>query len=193
MPKKTDNLSWLENIKSTWGTLAGFALFVFGIVGTFVLPPPGWVTASGDKTLLHLGQFIVAVLSGLVLILVIKWKRKKHLRRWILITLGSLFLSVGSYFAYQHFLDTRTCKYFDELVVIGSSYTQRGSEYVKENASETCSTLLEDFAGKADDIWTPNSINQSRYVLALSYIISIPLFTICLIATVQAVYCAGRN
>lgn len=184
---------WVENIKSTWGLLASFAIFIFGIVGSFVLPPPGWVASGGSTTLINFAKFVVAALAGLILILVHKWNKRNHLARWTLVAIGSLVLSLLAYFAYQHLLDTRTCKYFDEVVVIGGTYTQHAQSYVRGTPNASCSVLLEDFAGKADDVWTQDSINKSRYVLALAYISCIPLFTICIISIVQALYCITQD
>ena len=189
MADSASSASWLENIKSTWGMLAGFAVFLFGIVGSFVLPPPGWVSSGGEKPLVNLAQFLVTVLAGLILIFVHKWQRKKDLTRWALIAIGSLILLLAAYFSYQHFLDTRTCKYFENSLVIGSVYTQQAQDYVRGAVNSSCSTLLEDFAGKADDVWTQDSINRSRYILALSYILMMPLLVVCVIAVVQSVYC----
>jgi MFS family permease len=190
MASSATTSAWLESIKSTWGTLAGFGVFIFGIVGSFVLPPPGWVSSAGDKPLVNLAQFVVSVLAGLILIFVHKWQRKKDLKRWALIAIGSLALSLAAYFSYQHFLDTRTCEYFEHSVVIGSAYTQQAQDYVRETVNTSCSMLLADFAGRPEDIWTQQSINRSRYILALSYITIMPLLTVCVIAVVQALYCA---
>ena len=161
-------------------------VFIVGIVGSFVIAPPGGVASGGNTTLINFSKFIVAALAGLILILVHKWNQRKHLARWTLLAVCSLVLSVLAYFAYQHFLDTRTCKYFDQLAVIGDTYTQIGQNYLRETPNASCSTLLEDFAGKAEDVWTQDSINRSRYVLGLAYISCIPLFTVCIIAVVQS-------
>lgn len=189
----SDNLtpqSWLEATKKTWGVVAEFAVFVFGVVGSFLLPPPGWASSGGDTTIVRLTQFVVAVLVGLVFLLVQKWRKKGHVTRWATLTIIFLFLSVSAFFGYQHLLDTRTCAYAKRTIVIGTRYTDRGQSYVSENPNLTCSTLLSDFAGKADYIWTKDSINGSRYILAGSYILTLPLFTICIIAVVQALYCS---
>jgi hypothetical protein len=55
-------------------------------------------------------------------------------------------------------------------------YTPHSRDYVKENLAATYQSLLEDFAGKADDIWTKESINNSRYIFAGTYIGVLPLF-----------------
>jgi len=182
--------SLLESTKKTWGLLAEFAVFIFGVVGSFLLPPPGWVPSSGDKTVVRLAQFIVAVLVGLIFLLVQTWNKKKHVASWAIFTVVFLVLSLSAYFGYQHLLDTRTCQYADQAVVIGTRYTEHAESYVGMTPNSTCTSLLQDFAGKADDIWTKDSINKSRYILAGTYILNLPLFTICIIAVVQALYCS---
>lgn len=189
MPSNLTPQSWFESIKKTWGLVTQLAVFIFGVVGSFLLPPPGWASNSGDETVVRLAQFIVAVLVGLVFLLVQRWSKKKHVRRWATLTIIFLALCVSAFFAYQHLLDTRTCKYADQSVVIGTSYTQHAAGYIREKANATCATLLEDFAGKAEDIWNGDSINRSRYILAGAYILNLPLFTVCIIGVVQALSC----
>ena len=181
---------WFETTKKTWGVVTEFAVFIFGVVGSFLLPPPGWASSRGDTTVVRLAQFIVAVLVGLIFLLVQKWNRKKHVVRWATFTIVFLVLSVSAISGYQHLLDTHTCEYANQALVIGTRYTEHAQSYVRENPNSTCTTLLEDFAGKAEDIWTKDSINNSRYILAGSYILTLPLFTICIIAVVQALYCS---
>lgn len=190
MPAQLTPENWFENIKKTWGLVTQLAVFIFGVIGSFLLPPPGWVSSGGDTTVVRLTQFVVTVLVGLILLLVRKWSKKKHVRRWVVLTVVSLAVSISTFFAYQYLLDTRTCQYADQTIVIGTSYTQHAASYVGENANSTCASLLEDFAGKAEDIWTRDSINTSRYILAGTYVLNLPLFTICIIGVVQALYCS---
>ena len=184
---------WIENTKGTWGFVAQFAVFIIGVVSSFLLGPPGWAATTGDRTLVRLGQFIVTVLVGLVFLLVRRWNKKAHVGRWVLLAVVSLAFSISAFFSYQHFLDTRTCPYADEAVVIGTVYTTHAQSYLGENPNSTCTSLLGDFIGKTDDIWTKDSINRSRYVLAGTYILNLPLFTICIISVVQAIYCSGQG
>ncbi len=186
MPAKLTAQSWLKSTKKTWAFVTEFAVFILGVVGSFLLPPPGWASSGGSTTLVRLAQFIVAVLVGLIFLLVQRWNKKKHVGRWASFAIVFLGLSVSAFFAYQHFLDTRTCPYAGQIVVIGTHYTAHGQSYVSENPNSTCTGLLEDFAGEAEDIWAKDSLNKSRYVLAGLYILNLPLFTICIIAVVQA-------
>lgn len=182
--------SWLKATKKSWGLMTQFAVFIFDVVGGFLLPPPGWVSSGGDKTVVRLAQFIVAVLVGLIFLVVQKWNKKKHVGRWAIFAITFLVLSVSTFFVYQHLLDTRTCLYVRTQVVIGTRYSAIAENYVREDPTSNCTSLLEDFAGQVEDIWTKDSINNSRYILAGVYILNLPLFTVCIIAVVQALYCS---
>ena len=190
MPAKLTPQNWLKSTKKTWAQVTQFAVFILGVVGSFLLPPAGWASSGGNTTLVRLAQFIVAVLVGLIFLLVQRWAKKKHVGRWALLAIVFLALSVSAFFAYQHFLDTRTCPYAGQTIVIGTHYNEHGRLYVSENPNSTCTGLLEDFAGEAEEIWTKDSINKSRYILAGIYILNLPFFTICIIAVVQALSCS---
>ena len=52
--------------------------------------------------------------------------------------------------------------------------------------------LVNDFTGHTEEIWTRQSIDRRRLVLAAMYVSCLPLFTICLIAVVQAMQSSER-
>jgi hypothetical protein len=193
MPDNSTPQSWFDSVKKTWSGVAELSIFIFGVVGAFLLPPPGWTSGDGGAGLVRLGQFVVAVLCGLIFVLVRKWNRREHVARWAVVAASFLVLAVAAYFGYQRSLDARTCRYDNQTVVIGSAYTAQAQSYARDVPEATCESLLEDFAGKAEDVWTKDSIRDSRYVLALTFIGVLPLFTVCIIAVVQTLYCLTAN
>jgi hypothetical protein len=52
-----------------------------------------------------------------------------------------------------------------------------------------CDLLLQDYSGNARHVWTAQTIGPRRLVLAGVYLLAMPLFTACLIATAQAMGC----
>lgn len=83
------------------------------------------------------------------------------------------------------------CQYYGQTVVVGSVYTQQGQYYVGQNPGITCEGLLEDFVGKAEDVWTKESITRCLFLLAGTYLSCVPLFGFCVMSLVQALYCAS--
>jgi hypothetical protein len=164
-------------------------VWVVGVLGGFLLPPPVGIAGAEDKTWLRFGQFIVAMIIGLVFFGVLKWKQKKHAKWWWLSSLVFLLLAVGAFFRYQHLTNAWTGNYAGEKLVIGSVYTPQGQKYIQENPDLSLDLVLDDFIGITEDIWTRASIQRRRLLLAATYVSCLPLFTIAVIAIVQALQC----
>ena len=161
-------------------------MWVGGILGGFLLPPPVGVTASEEKVWLRLGQFTIAVVLGLVFLAARRWHQPRHALRWGGVGLLFLFLGVAAFFCYQRLTLAWTGGYAGDKIVIGSACTPQGRAYMEKNPTLSRDDLISDFAGQTENIWTRDSIDQRRLILAGTYVSCLPLFTICLIAVVQA-------
>lgn len=162
-------------------------MWVLGIVGSFVLPPPVGISREDEKIWQRLGKFVVTILVGLLFIAARRWDKRRHFRGWTTAAGVWLVLAVTVFLGYQALLSSRTCARDSERLVIGNVYTPQGAAYAQKHPGISCRDLLDDFAGKADDVWTEESINHSRMMLAEIYISCLPLFAICLVAILQAV------
>lgn len=181
----------VERARGIWALLTQGALWLLGVIGGFLLPPPVGMTAGDDQTWLRFAQFLVAILLGLVLFATFRWHLRRHASIWWLTAGGALLLGVVMFFRYQGLLYAWTGEYDGRLLVVGSEYTPQGRAYVERNPNLPLTTLLEDFLGRAEDIWTRSSINQRRMVLAGVYVSCLPLLVLSLIAVVQALHCLG--
>lgn len=169
-------------------------IWVSGIVGSFLLPPPIGVLKDEHKLWLRFAQFVIAILVGLLFITKRKWNKKQHVKWWWIISAAALLLSVISFTGYQYLLYSWTCNYNKQRIVIGSEYTPQGVYYVKQNPQGiTCDELVADFAGKVEEIWTKKSINRSRLILAGTYMSCMPLFTVCLMAVLHAIHVSEQG
>jgi hypothetical protein len=68
--------------------------------------------------------------------------------------------------------------------------TELGRKWRKENPEQTLAEGVEDLAGDASWFWTRESLERRRLGLAAFYVLAMPLFTVCIISTVQALRCA---
>jgi hypothetical protein len=191
MAARSENKKWLQGARKSWLVLAQGALWIAGILGSFLLPPPVGVSAQDEKIWLRLGQFIIAVVLGLVFFAARRWSQPRHALWWGAGSLVFLAISVGAFFRYQQLTLAWTGQYLDQKVVIGSICTPQGLSYLQKNPELSRDELIFDFAGTTENIWTRESINRRRLILAATYVTCLPLFTICLIAVVQAIQCGG--
>lgn len=181
---------WLPPLKRSWSTLSQAAACLAAVAYTLLSPPPVWITGESSGVWRRLGNFIIVIALGLAFVAAQKWKSKQHLKWWAVIAVLFLLASLASFFWYQHLMFYETCDYNSTRVVIGTAYTPHGKEYHRENPSLRCQELLLDFTGNADDIWTEDSIDRNRMLLAGSYLLALPLSAVCMIAIVQAVLLA---
>jgi hypothetical protein len=93
------------------------------------------------------------------------------------------------FFQYQRLLYAWTGEYYGRLMVVGTELTPAGRAYLDKHPDMPLNRLLEDFVGRPEDIWTRRSINQRRTTVAAVYVSCLPLFTVSVIAVVQALRC----
>ena len=192
MKSRSETSRWLQSARKSWLTLTQGALWVGGTLGTFLLAPPAGVSAADEKIWLHVGQFIMAVVLGLVILAARRWHQPQHSLRWGAVALFSLAIAVTAFFGYQQLTQVWTATYDQGRTVVGAEFTQQGRAYAEANPKISTDELVFDFSGNTEEIWTRESIHRRRLMLAATYVICLPLFTICLIAVVQATQSSER-
>jgi hypothetical protein len=189
MPKRFDPEQWLAQSRKSWGLLAQAAVWVLGILGGFLLPPPAGADAAEGDSLLRLAQFVATIVIGLILIAAHRWRLRRHAGRWATLSSVLLVLGIGALLGYQHLAGSWTAAYLDERVVVGSAFTDQGARHTAAHPEQTTSDLVFECADNTENIWTADSIRQRRLILAGLYLGNVPLFTVCLMAMVQALFC----
>ena len=90
------DLRFVEYFKKNWGILSALALFIVGILSTFLIEPESYIVS--EKTFSNWGKFVAAIVIGLVLVTVIIFKSRHHTVKWWLTAASMLLLSVASFF-----------------------------------------------------------------------------------------------
>ena len=188
MHERPNISQWLSKTGRLWTVLAQGVVWIVAIISGFLLPPPIGTSEKDERVLPALAAFIIAVLIGLMFIAGQRWNKKKHSVWWGCTSATLLVLAIASLLTYQSLSSSRTCKYNNRLVVIGTEYTEQALRYMGNQSDHSCEYLLDSAAGKTDDIWTKESIDRTRIHLAISYICCIPLFALCIIALVQSIF-----
>lgn len=177
---------WLKRSRKSWALLAQAAVWLSGLIGTFLASPPPSTTGGDTRVWLRFGQFLMAALVGLLFLAAQRWRLKKHLTRWAGTAVLFLCLGSGAFFTYQYLSSGWTCIYDGNRVLVGGTYTAAGRAYVAANPGITCAELLRDAAGRTEAVWERSSVERRGLWLAGFYILCIPLFTVCVMALLQA-------
>lgn len=138
-----------------------------------------------------LGAVHYSVVLGSVFFASRRWRQTRHALAWSGAALLFLALAVAVFFRYQKLTLAWTANYGGQKVVVGSVLTPAGQADTQRNPAIANEDLVMDFAGRTAQFWTADSINHRRLILAACYVSCLPLFTLCLIAVVQAVACGA--
>lgn len=120
-----------------------------------------------------------------------RW-RPRNRAPWAWVALASLVLAVLATFAYSHLARAWSCRYEDRRVIVGDEYTEQARLHRQRNPGASCERLIQDFAGHLDDVWVDDGMRRRHSALAGLYVTAIALFTVCLVAVVEAVARAER-
>jgi len=179
----------LKGYQKSWLLLAQAMIWIAAVITGFLLAPPAG-TSADSKVWVRFAQFVITILIGLLLLAALRWKRKKDMLPWA--GAAALFLLAGTvvFFGYQIFSARWTTLYAEKKAVIGSAFTAQAGEYSRQNPNLTPGDLLMHYAGDAEKIWTRESLQERRLILASLYVLAMPLFATCIICLLQAIECA---
>ncbi len=187
----------LSRSQATWSALTEGAVWICGIIAGFLVPPNFVGRIIGEtitvENLSRLVQLIVAVVIGVVFVATRQSRRSA--RFWMVSTLATLILALGSFFLYHDLLDSWTCRYSETRIVIGSDLTPHGATYMQANSNsqKPCETWVDDHVGEVEAIWTIRSIRWHEWGLVLVYVGTVPLFALCIMSLLQAITEASRR
>lgn len=174
-----------EGLKKHWKSLLQIALFIGMTVGGLITPPKSAEPVISTSQMSMLALFLITISAGIFIIIVKLLSKSVHLSVWIIIAVIFLLSAFGSLFYFLHLKSIRTCQFLDQEIAIGSVYTLQGQKNVEKDPNISCNDLLMNFAGRAEHIWTAESINSARLWLAGVYLLTYLLFALCMMSIVQ--------
>jgi len=182
---------WTTTLRKNWVKLASTASFIVAIVGAFIKP----FGTSGEESrmLLRFAPVTVTFVVGVVFLFARRLTSSKFENLWFAAAVINLALLVTAFFVYTSYIYTRTCEFDNNRVIIGTRYTPHTLKYLETNQGISCTKLLDNFAGQADDIWTAESINESRRFRDLSYFSVITVFALAFLTLGQALSIAATK
>ena len=178
-------------IRKNWTTLTQLAALVMTVVATIATPPP---TPIGTPGIRPFASFVVAILAGICLLALRRFRKQRHAGLWAGIAAILLALTVGNYFWYGNLIDTRTQTWHEHTIICG---TQLQPEVQKAYGSTISkpfvNKLLDDATGDPHLIWTDQSIRSSKDILCISYLVMVPLIGGCILAASQIAICGTQR
>jgi hypothetical protein len=183
-----------EKVSVRWKDIARIVAVIAALVGSIFIPPPAYMSESGEGTLVPFARYAVAIVTALLMVAMVKWNRHQHLRYWIGATVAAFLLVTTSYFLYNDRRDHLTAVGADGArVVIGSAYTAVGAAYVRANPTASPAEALSDApcpGGGGSEcsarvVWTADSIAANKRLLGLLFVAGALLLDAALLSAVQ--------
>ena len=192
--KAGESSSFWDLAQKQWQFLFNGAVWLFGIVATFVIPP-----SFLSESWINFARFVVAILTGLYSIAAVKWSARKHTMLWVVASVVFVIGTTASYFSYDGLLRDWTVRYpknSPSRVLIGKTYTDFAAAYREKFRGKNGFFLSdEDLVWDNDGpggLWQEGEIEVRRRWAIAVYISTVVLPAFCIISVVQAVTCASR-
>jgi len=177
-------------IRQNWTVLTQIAAGVMTVVATIVAPPP---TPTGTLGIRPFASFVVAILAGIFLLVLRRFRKQAHALWWAALTAILLVVTVVDYFWYFNLIDTRTEIWHERTIVCGTELRPEiQNKYGSTIRKSRVRQLLDDATGNPQLIWTDQSIRWSKDILGVSYLVIVPLIGGCIMAASQIAMCRAR-
>jgi hypothetical protein len=178
-----------KRIRNQWRVLSAGAIWIFGIIATFVIPP-----FFLEQSWIYFTRFVVAIITGLSFIATARWARKQHALGWAIVTLVLLIAGVGFYFTYDSLMRRWAVPYGRTRVLIGSTYSDFAQDYRQQfrntNGRDLSDQELVWHNGGPDGLWRQDEIESRRIIATSLYIANVVLPACCIVALTQALACS---
>ena len=135
-------------------------------------------------------SFVVAILAGIFLLVLRRFRKQDHALWWAALTAILLLATVADYFWYFNLIDTRTEIWHERTIVCGTELRPEiQNKYGSIIRKSRVRQLLDDATGDPQLIWTDQSIRWSKDILCVSYLVIVPLIGGCIMAASQIARC----
>jgi hypothetical protein len=177
-----------------WAPHAQRAAWLTTAIGVFFAPPPAGILTFERRQWAGLTAFIVAVLTGLILLWMRRRSDQRHIRFWSAVTGICLVGGLSALLLYESARETWTVPYSGTRLLRGTAYTARARKASAE-LHVTDSVLVAMAAGDATLVWESKSFPgwRPRAVLLGGYLIGTVLLSSCILGIGQAYACSAKQ
>jgi len=182
----------LDALKENWNRFVLFAAAIGTLFSTFLILPP---SGGGENVWYQYGAFLVAVLTGLWFVPMIRWSARKFAARWWIAAAVCAVISTAAFLSYNNCLERWTVAYWrDRRAVIGEHLTEDARVY-RASTREPIDDLqlLKLYGGAATAVWRADEIETRQHNLALLYLLTLLALASTVVTVAQAAYCVNRT
>jgi hypothetical protein len=172
-----------QRLARTWRTWVLPAAAALGAVLTIVLPLPRELDTAPVRTIGAAATAAIVLVVALGVVLLPSPRRRLG---WSLVAVAALVAGIAAFGAANDAGRDCTARYVGHTVVAGTELTPLARDELAERPGQTRDELLFDATGRAEHVWTRQSIDRCRARLAATWFLPVPLLVLCLVAAAQA-------
>jgi hypothetical protein len=157
-----------KELRGSWVVVFQLACWVAVVAGQFI-PETPLLSLNGDPgiALKLFGQFMGAILVGILIVLCLRKNKRRHLSIWIRGAVIAATLTLVTFFLSHYFIRQWTCVYAGESVLIGQELNRDATAYKTQFAlTPSCQQLLADYGGDNSAVWDLQEIRVRHSILS---------------------------
>ena len=182
-----------SKISKGWFILAEFAAWILTVASTFLITPPMLKFSVESKTV-PLTSFLVAALSGLIFIPLLKKGSYKDYKLWYRCAIFSLIIAVASTASYNYYIDEWGVEYYGSTLIKGDTLVNDASVFKEKTEKSKGREIGEEelvkmYSGQTDKIWLNTTLRKRYYLITTLYIFDVIVIGAFILTIIQAIFC----
>lgn len=197
-----------DYIKSNGFTISQTSVWILSMIEVFIKPPYG----NLDNTAwIYFSKFLMWVIIGLMFFPFKKWKKRKYIKKWLLISIFLLIAVVGSFYVYEDTINEKTIEINSKILPDSIKDDSRTIKFVvgnvlndslilnqelEEGRKISVEEFIEDYIDEpiiADRIyylWNRSEVESNSYKLIFLYALNLCLIALLIMCVLHYIQCS---
>lgn len=157
---------------SRW-ILPALALVFVGIA--VLIPLPAGLDGAGSTAWPRLANVFLVLLVFAIVAAMQRSSISASPRIGWAVALLAFLLGVTSLVAHRWVASTSTCRYYDQVLIVGDVLRPLAADYLTRYPDSGCEDLLKAFTGHAEEAWTEESLRRAELLLGGTFVWIVPM------------------
>lgn len=200
----------IDDFKKEWHNIIQLAIFIFTIIGFFLLQPP--IGILDNDSWVNFSKFVVSGIIGLMFFPLVKYSNGKYAAIWWVLSVVLLIGGIIVFLSYQDMMQEKTISIRPEILedtingenikfVIGDIFndTTLNALQTELNRKITKGEFIEKYAegdfiyDRIFSYWDEKEVKINSKKLNFIYLLSLSIFSMFLLTLIQSVKCQRRK